>query len=120
MHEQENIYCSGRFPAMGTLAACGPNPADLNAAAQAKNVKAEQPVAVISGVDLKAIDNNVRPQDDFFKYANGSWLANNEIPADKSRFGMFIVVHDRTKDRLKAFIQESSEMKSEKALTIKS
>lgn len=100
--------------ALGTLTACGPKPADLNAAAEAKKEAPAQQAVVASGVDLEAIDNNVRPQDDFFKYANGSWLASTEIPADKSRFGMFNVVHDTTQDRLKAIIQEASEIKAEK------
>jgi len=47
------------------------------------------PEALDSGVYLDNMDNSVRPQDDFFHYVNGSWLASNEIPADKSRDGSF-------------------------------
>ncbi|MCY7296077.1 M13 family metallopeptidase [Alteromonas sp. a30] len=95
--------------ALGTLTACGPNPATMNDAAKAKADAVETKAAMISGVDLSAIDKNVRAQDDFFRYANGSWLSETEIPADKSRFGMFNVVHDRTQKRLKNIIQNAAE-----------
>ena len=37
-----------------------------------------------SGIDLAAMDKSVKPGDDFFLYANGSWFKNTEIPADRS------------------------------------
>lgn len=40
-----------------------------------------------SGVDLSAMDTSVRPQDDFFRYANGGWLKTYKMPDDISRFG---------------------------------
>jgi predicted metalloendopeptidase len=36
------------------------------------------------GLDLTARSPGVDPGDDFFEYANGSWLAKTEIPADQS------------------------------------
>jgi predicted metalloendopeptidase len=41
------------------------------------------------GVDLAAMDKSVSPGDDFFSYANGSWVKNTEIPADRSSIGSF-------------------------------
>ena len=32
------------------------------------------------GVDLAGIDRSVAPGDDFFRYANGTWLKTTEIP----------------------------------------
>ena len=39
------------------------------------------------GVDLAGRDLSVKPGDDFFNYANGTWLANTQIPADRTRWG---------------------------------
>lgn len=92
--------------ALGTLTACGPNDSETQSTAKAET-KAEMAV-LKSGLTLSAIDKQVRPQDDFYQYANGNWLAETEIPADKSRFGMFNVVHDRTQENLKTIIQDAA------------
>jgi predicted metalloendopeptidase len=39
------------------------------------------------GLDFSSIDRAIAPGDDFFRYANGSWLAKTEIPADRSAWG---------------------------------
>jgi putative endopeptidase len=41
------------------------------------------------GVDLAARDLSVKPGDDFFMYANGTWYKNAVIPADRSSTGSF-------------------------------
>ena len=40
-------------------------------------------------LDPKNIDANVRPGENFYRFANGSWLKNNPIPADQTRWGSF-------------------------------
>ena len=42
-----------------------------------------------SGIYLDNRDTTVRPQDDFFNFVNGGWLASNDIPDDKSWDGSF-------------------------------
>jgi putative endopeptidase len=39
------------------------------------------------GLDFAGIDRSVAPGDDFFRYANGSWLAKTEIPPDRPAWG---------------------------------
>lgn len=67
-----------------------------------------------SGIDLTAVDPNVRAQDDFFRYVNGAWLTQTEIPADKSSYGLFNVLYDDTQENLKKLIQESASTQAEK------
>lgn len=38
-------------------------------------------------IDQSASDSSTRPQDDFFTYANGTWIKNTEIPASQSSWG---------------------------------
>jgi putative endopeptidase len=45
------------------------------------------PPAAVHGIDVGAIDRSVDPGDDFYKFANGAWLARTEIPSDRSTWG---------------------------------
>ena len=47
-----------------------------------------------SGVDQAAVDPAVRPQDDFFRYSQGKWLHDVDIPADRARWGAFNVAQE--------------------------
>ena len=42
-----------------------------------------------SGLDPSSFDSRVRPQDDLYRYANGSWLDRSAIPADRVTWGAF-------------------------------
>jgi len=61
------------------------------------------------GVDLANRDISIRPGDDFFAYANGTWLATYELPADKTSFGSFQALHERSQERIQTLVQELTE-----------
>ena len=42
----------------------------------------------ISGIQIADMDKSVRPQDDLFEYANGTWLKNVPIPPDRASYGV--------------------------------
>jgi len=44
--------------------------------------------ALISGIQAADMDKAVRPQDDLFQYANGTWLRDVPIPPDRSSYGV--------------------------------
>ena len=69
---------------------------------------AAEPVALSSGLDLDAMDTSVKPGDDFFRYMNGTWLNETEIPADKSNYGGFIVLADEAQANVKTIVEESA------------
>ena len=64
------------------------------------------------GVDLTARDTSVKPGDDFFLYASGNWYKNYEIPADKTGYGAFAALRERSEDRVKEIIDSLSSAKS--------
>lgn len=41
------------------------------------------------GIQLAYMDTTVSPKEDFFKFVNGNWLANNKIPDDRGTWGSF-------------------------------
>ena len=57
-----------------------------------------------SGIDLRYVLPNVRPQDDIYRHLNGKWLEDFRIPADKSAYSMFTLVNDETQKQLKTIV----------------
>ena len=47
------------------------------------------------------IDKSVNPGDDFFLYANGTFIKNHPIPASESLYGIFNLINDDVYDYLK-------------------
>ena len=48
------------------------------------------------------------PGDDFFAYANGEWLANTEIPADRSSWGAFAAMSETANSRIIKLIEAAA------------
>jgi putative endopeptidase len=44
--------------------------------------------APVSGIQTADMDKAVRPQDDLFQYANGTWLRDVPIPPDRASYGV--------------------------------
>jgi len=59
-----------------------------------------------SGIEQANIDKTVRPQDNFYRYMNGTWLKNNRIPADKTAIGSFYDLRDKSDEDVKALIED--------------
>jgi predicted metalloendopeptidase len=51
-------------------------------------------------IETKNIDKSVKPGDDFYEYANGSWMKTAKIPGDQTYVGGFYDVVDSTKKEL--------------------
>lgn len=54
------------------------------------------------------MDTSVKPGDDLFRYMNGTWLAETEIPADRASYGGFAVLRDEAQENVKTIIEESA------------
>jgi endothelin-converting enzyme/putative endopeptidase len=52
------------------------------------------------------MDPDIRPQDDLFGHVNGTWLAEAEIPDDKSAWGAFIKLSDEAEQHVREIIEE--------------
>ena len=58
-----------------------------------------------SGIDKSGMDTSVRPQDDLFLAMNGTWVKNTQIPADKSRWGTFDELRNRTDHEVRDLVE---------------
>ena len=61
-----------------------------------------------SGIDKSHIDTSVRPQDDLFRYFNGAWLKNHEIPQDRSSDGIFYQLHLEAEAQVREIIETAN------------
>jgi putative endopeptidase len=60
------------------------------------------------GIDVSGMDRTVRPQDDFFRFVNGTWADTTEIPPDKSRYGSFTILGDESQNALKGILEQAT------------
>ena len=67
------------------------------------------------GIDLTAFKAGVRPGNDFNTYANGTWIETIEIPADRSRYGNFDLLREKSEQRVRLIIEDLA--KAEPAIT---
>jgi putative endopeptidase len=65
--------------------------------------------AQLQTIDIKALDTTISPADDFFLFANGTWIANTQIPASESRWGSFNELEQANNQKLVALLKEAAE-----------
>ena len=54
------------------------------------------------------MDSTVRPQDDFYRHVNGTWLATHKIPADRPMDGAFHALRDASEKYARAIAQDAA------------
>ncbi len=114
-HKQTAALAAAVAAALG-LAACQQQSTDTStgispeAAAETpvENTTAVVEAAPTSGIDTDAFSATTRAQDDFYEYVNGTWLAETEIPADKSNYGSLTKLADEAEENLRTLIGEVS------------
>jgi putative endopeptidase len=67
-----------------------------------------QQAAKAPGLDLAGMDLSVKPGDNFFYYANGTWIKNTPIPPDRSSYGSGSILDELTSRRVSDLIQEAA------------
>jgi putative endopeptidase len=65
-------------------------------------------------INVEYLDKSVKPQDDFFQFANGTWIKNNQIPASESRWGSFNELEQNNKAKLTTILEEAKKNPGEK------
>src|ERR1700761_9509931 len=84
----------------GALLAC--------AATLAFAADSNKPIYGAWGLDTAGMNKSVKPGDDFFQYANGTWLANHTIPADKPAVSLRLEMTDRVEGRLHEMMEAAA------------
>src|SRR6476620_2907198 len=76
------------------------------------------PSPLTSGFKAENFDKTVRPQDDFYKFVNGGWLAKTQIPPEKTSFGSFDELFDLTETQVKTIIETSAQQPNRRPGTV--
>jgi putative endopeptidase len=69
-------------------------------------------------IDPADIDTTVAPSEDFFRYANGKWLARTEIPASEPVWGGFNEVIERNREVLRGIADEAAKSGAPKGTVV--
>ena len=98
----------------------------LNVHAQNTNVHAQiskpvkttavattKPAPVVKDVAIKKTDfsTTVKPSEDFNEYVNQKWSKANPIPSDKSRYGIFDVLDEKSRTVVKRILENAANQK---------
>ena len=67
-------------------------------------VQAQEPIKYI---DKSNMDLSVAPGDNFYQYANGTWLKNNPVPNSKTRWGSFDLLREESSKRLQTLLEDA-------------
>ncbi|RIJ27464.1 M13 family metallopeptidase [Henriciella algicola] len=58
------------------------------------------------GIDTGLMDSEVRPGDNFFMHVSGDWFDEFELPADKTRYGAFDLLREKSEQQTRFIIED--------------
>lgn len=96
-----------------TLAAMVPLLSDPLVAAE--DSPSNQPQYGKWGFDLAGADLSTKPGDNFFRYANGTWIDKTQIPPDKPAYSLRLAMTDLTEQRLHQLMESLAPSEAPKA-----
>ena len=69
----------------------------------------DEKVNIESGLDITHMDTTVNPGEDFFRFVNGKWVENTEIPPDRDRWGSFDELRKMTSSQVDSILAKAME-----------
>ncbi|HET9620562.1 MAG TPA: M13 family metallopeptidase [Kofleriaceae bacterium] len=102
--------CGSSSPAATTPSSSTPvpGPTELATPAAAPAPVKPRPVYGTWGFDVAGMDKSVTPGNNFFQFANGSWVKNTPIPPDKASYAMFTMLYEQSQERTKKILEAAA------------
>ncbi len=72
-----------------------------------------QAVSPTHGIQTENMDTAVRPGDDFYRYANGGFIARTKLPPDRAAINVFSVLYDQSVKNIAGIIDDAVASKSQ-------
>lgn len=60
----------------------------------------------LQSIDISYMNKDIKPQEDFFLFSNGTWIADNPVPPTESRWGSFNELDKSNKKKLTDILEE--------------
>ena len=86
-------------------AACAAAICTLATAATLSPIATAEPTTR-SGIDRASMQTDIKPGENFYRYANEVWLEQTKIPSDKSNYGVFTMLDDDAREKVRTIIEE--------------
>ena len=67
-------------------------------------------------IDPANMDLSVKPGDNFYLYANGTWIKNTPVPASKTRWGSFDALAEESSEALKGLLEDAAKKSGDNKL----
>ncbi len=80
----------------------------LSLSASAATVGSVDKEPKIPRFSLDNMDKSVDPSKDFYRYANGNWIKNNPVPADKARWSSFGELDERNQYLIHSILEKAA------------
>ncbi|MBX9693361.1 MAG: M13 family metallopeptidase, partial [Cyanobacteria bacterium] len=61
-----------------------------------------------AGIDVANMDTKAPPGNDFYQYANGTWLKNTPIPNEYDKWGTLNIINDKNLAKLKSIMEKAA------------
>jgi putative endopeptidase len=116
--EPQKSPATGKAIAPPTVKQPGKAPAEANPpsslpAAKSADVSKPKIDKNPPAFDLANMDKSVKPQDDFYMYANGAWLKKTPIPPEESRWGSFNMLIEKNNEALREAAEKAAKASAE-------
>ncbi len=99
----KKIYFLGTI---AILSSCSSTNLEMNSPSKSVVTKTDLSPSLLT-VNSNFIDRTIRPQDDFFQFANGTWVKENPVPTSESRWGSFNELDLENKIKLTAILNDA-------------
>jgi len=76
--------------------------------------KSKEQTSIVKPIILQDLSTNIHPADDFFEYVNAKWIQNNPIPSDKTSWGAFDLLQEKSTTAVKKIIDHATKSKAPK------
>ncbi len=60
------------------------------------------------GISVADMNTAIKPGDDFYAYANGTWVDHAQIPADRASVGVFYLLRDKSDKQTAKLIEQAA------------